>query len=188
LSGRLDWQLVKKRLIVAEEAVENALRPTPERIANVYREHAARLSKIPTSQTDQDREPVMIFRLGGERYSIGLEHLAEVIPLRGVTPVPGTPRHVAGVLNVRGEIRPLMDLKALLEIETAEEWRSGYALLLNKLRLGVGLRVDMVEGAGYFVREESQALDISRFVTCRTANAGMLLSVDALMEAIEGAT
>jgi purine-binding chemotaxis protein CheW len=186
LSGRLDWQLVKTRLIVAEQAVENALHPTPERVANLYRERAIRLAMIPPSQAARHREAVMIFRVGGERYSIGLDHLAEVIPLHGATAVPGTPKHVAGVINVRGEIRPLMDLKALLGIESAEERHRGYALLLNKQRLGVGLRVDFVEGAGYFAREEFQAVDISPYVTGRTAGAGMLLSVDAVLAAIEG--
>jgi chemotaxis signal transduction protein len=186
LSGRLDWQLVKMRLIVAEKAIENALHPTPERVAAVYRERAARLSEMPCFLAAGASEPVMIFRLGGERYSIGIEHLAEVVPLQGATPVPEAPNYVAGVINVRGEIRPLISLKALLGIETGGERQLGYALLLNKQRLGVALQADFVEGTGRFAREESQAMEGSRYVICRTAEAGMLLSVDALLSAIEG--
>jgi chemotaxis signal transduction protein len=187
LSRRLDWGLVKARLVISGQEIENALHPTPERLARVYAERAVRLAKIPPSQA-RASEPVMIFRLGGERYSIALDRLVEVIPLRSATAVPGAPGYAARVINVRGEIRPLVDLKALLGIGSSDERNLGFALLLNKQSLGVGLQVDFVEGAGSYARQESQAVEVSRYVTCRTPEAGMLLSVDALLNTIEGAT
>jgi purine-binding chemotaxis protein CheW len=106
-----------------------------------------------------------------------------------VTPVPGAPKHIAGVISVRGEIRPLIDLKTLLGIP-GEAPNPQYGLLLNKPSPGLGLQVDLVEGVGHFAREDAELVDISRYITGCTAGAGMLLSVDAvlgvLVDALEG--
>jgi purine-binding chemotaxis protein CheW len=181
-----DWDSVKARLALANEGLERALQPSPEKIANAYRERAIRLAMVPSSRPAASIERVIVFRIGGERYSIGLEHLSEVIPLHDVTPVPGVPKHIAGVIGIRGEIRPLMDLRTLLGIETDAGQDPGYGLLLNKPAPGLGLQVDLVEGVGLFAHEDSQPVDISRYATCRSANAGTLLSVDALLGALEG--
>jgi len=185
MNERLDWGLVNARLALADRALERALQPSPERIANAYRERAVRLAIVPPSRSAASNQPVIVFQLGGARYSILLEHLAEVIPLHAVTPVPGAPKHIAGAISVRGEIRPLMDLTMLLGIAAGEP-KPGYGLLLNKPRPGLGLRVDLVEGVGHFAREDSEPVEICRYITCRTSNAGMLLSVDALLSALEG--
>ena len=180
MNARLDWRLVNARLALAEHAMERVSQPSPERIAQAYRERAIRLAIAPVCRSAASSEPVMVFRLGGARYSIELEHVAEVIPLPAVTPVPGAPKHIAGVISVRGEVRPLMDLKALLGIPGGEA-NPGYGLLLNKPSPGLGLQVDVLEGVGHFARENAEPVDISRFVTGRTTGAGMLLSVDAVL-------
>jgi chemotaxis signal transduction protein len=189
MNARLDWRLVNARLALAEQAMERALQPSPERIAKAYRERALHLATAPACRLAASGEPVIVFQLGEARYSIGLEHVAEVIPLPAVTPVPGAPKHIAGVISVRGEIRPLMDLKALLGIP-GEAANPGYGLLLNKPSPGLGLQVDVLEGVSHFAREDAELVDISRYVTGRTAGAGMLLSVDAvlgaLIDALEG--
>jgi hypothetical protein len=159
MNERLDWGLVNARLALADRALERALQPSPERIANAYRERAVRLAIVPPSRSAASNQPVIVFQLGGARYSIPLEHLAEVIPLHAVTMLLGI---------AAGEPKP------------------GYGLLLNKPRPGLGLRVDLVEGVGHFAREDSEPVEICRYITCRTSNAGMLLSVDALLSALEG--
>lgn len=56
---------------------------------------------------------VIIFAVDGERFAVELRWVREVISLGHVTRIPGAPVHVAGAINVRGAITPVLDLGAL---------------------------------------------------------------------------
>jgi chemotaxis signal transduction protein len=58
---------------------------------------------------------VIVFALGQARYAIELRWVREVFTLGPVTPVAGAPPSVAGVVNYRGAIMPILDLSFLLE-------------------------------------------------------------------------
>ena len=54
---------------------------------------------------------VIEFLLAYERYAMELDHVREVFPLKEITPLPGTPPFVLGIINVRGQIVSVVDLK-----------------------------------------------------------------------------
>lgn len=56
-------------------------------------------------------EQLVVFKLGGEEYGIEISQVREIIRKRQITPVPRQPRYVEGVLNVRGTIIPVVNLK-----------------------------------------------------------------------------
>lgn len=58
---------------------------------------------------------VIVFALGQARYAIELRWVREVFTLGPVTPVAGAPPSVAGVVNYRGAIMPILDLSFLLD-------------------------------------------------------------------------
>jgi purine-binding chemotaxis protein CheW len=53
----------------------------------------------------------LTFRLGEATYGIGILKVQEIIGLMRITPVPGTPPHVRGIVNLRGRVIPVMDLR-----------------------------------------------------------------------------
>lgn len=57
------------------------------------------------------------FRVGGEAYAVPVEHVLEVVGLGELAPVPGAPRAVLGVRNLRGQVLPVVDLATVLGIE-----------------------------------------------------------------------
>ncbi|TLY30514.1 MAG: purine-binding chemotaxis protein CheW [Nitrospirae bacterium] len=57
---------------------------------------------------------VCLISLSGELFAIDLRHIREVFEVDSVTPVPGMPRALAGVVNLRGMVVPLLDLRAML--------------------------------------------------------------------------
>ena len=59
---------------------------------------------------------LLVFSVGAERYGIETDHVVEVIPLRELTPVPCTPASVLGVVNHRGRILPVLDLRRLFDL------------------------------------------------------------------------
>ncbi|MFZ5928004.1 MAG: chemotaxis protein CheW [Acidobacteriota bacterium] len=76
-------------------------------IERILKPHAA-LEAAP------ERKPrLLVFRAGGESYALSMECVREVERVSRVTPVPGAPPFVRGLVNLRGEILPLLDLAAL---------------------------------------------------------------------------
>jgi len=104
-------------------------------------------------ETDQARqaprgELFLAVRLGArERYGIPYRWLDEIVRPRGLTPVPGTPSFVAGVMPRRGQLLAVFDLARLLHIEADEKGNEETRLVMvHAAGYRVGLRVDEVLG------------------------------------------
>jgi purine-binding chemotaxis protein CheW len=71
-----------------------------------------------------DREgKYLTFSLAGEEYGIGILKVKEIIGMMAITPVPKTPHYVKGVINLRGKVIPVADLRMkfnMAEMETTE--------------------------------------------------------------------
>jgi len=59
---------------------------------------------------------VLEFALAKERYAMENRHVTEVCPLKDLTPLPCTPPFLRGIVNVRGRILPVLDLKKFFEL------------------------------------------------------------------------
>lgn len=59
----------------------------------------------------------LTFTLSEQDYGIGILSVREIIALQDITPLPGVPDHVEGVINLRGRIIPVIDLRVRLEFE-----------------------------------------------------------------------
>src|SRR6185312_4643196 len=53
----------------------------------------------------------LTFRLGREEFGIQVRHVREIMGVQDITPVPGTPAHLKGVISLRGKIVPVVDLR-----------------------------------------------------------------------------
>ncbi len=65
-----------------------------------------------------DREgKYLTFILAGEEYGIGILKIKEIIGMMTITPIPQTPPHVKGVINLRGKVIPVIDLRLKFGME-----------------------------------------------------------------------
>jgi purine-binding chemotaxis protein CheW len=62
----------------------------------------------------------LTFSLAGEEYGIGILKVKEIIGMMPITVVPQTPEYVKGVINLRGKVIPVIDLRLKFSMETAE--------------------------------------------------------------------
>jgi chemotaxis signal transduction protein len=93
---------------------------TQAQVRALLQERAARLAEVaPTLAEEEDGETlaVLVCRVGDERYAVEIGTLEAVHPAEGLVPVPCTPRFIAGILNVRGEVVTVMDLAAVLGLQ-----------------------------------------------------------------------
>jgi purine-binding chemotaxis protein CheW len=69
-------------------------------------------------KTMADREgKYLTFSLAGEEYGIGILKIKEIIGLMPITTIPRTPHYVKGVINLRGKVIPVVDLRLKFEME-----------------------------------------------------------------------
>lgn len=63
----------------------------------------------------------LTFRLGAELYGVAILSVREIIALMDITPVPRTPESMRGVINLRGKIIPVIDLRLKFGMSATEE-------------------------------------------------------------------
>lgn len=59
----------------------------------------------------------LIFQLGKEEFGIGVLKVREIMGIQDITPVPHTPKYVKGVINLRGKVIPVVDLRLKFDLE-----------------------------------------------------------------------
>jgi purine-binding chemotaxis protein CheW len=79
----------------------------------IFAERAEALARVPDADASREGYEALVFRLGEERYAFGSEQVLEVRPLSHLTRLPSAPAFVAGLVNVRGRIVPVLDLRPL---------------------------------------------------------------------------
>lgn len=89
---------------------------------------------------------VVVVRLGGGAYAVPLPAVAEVGRPAALTRVPGLPGWVPGVVNWRGRVLAVLDLRGLLGADPAPLGRGGRLVVLAHEGVRVGLLTDSVEG------------------------------------------
>src|SRR5487761_151731 len=58
-----------------------------------------------------EAQQVVVFDLSSEIYALDILHVHEIIRIQPVTPVPGAPNYVEGLINLRGRVVPVVDLR-----------------------------------------------------------------------------
>jgi purine-binding chemotaxis protein CheW len=112
MTHSFDWDLARERVDAARRALVEVHSLEEER---AVLEERARLLALPADDTDRDAgRDYVRFTLCGDRFALDAEHVLEAVPIGGPTPVPGTPSFLLGVVNHRGRVLPVVDLRRQL--------------------------------------------------------------------------
>ncbi len=90
----------------------------------------------------EEERRVCLFSMGDDLYAIPVELLTEIIISQKIFPVPTTPPHVLGVINLRGNIVPIVDIRATLSLPR-QSLPKQIAILKNE-QITLGIVVDNV--------------------------------------------
>ena len=108
--------------------------------------------ETPARATDDADAPVqgpiggVILRFAGARYAVDMATVAEVVPVPVVTRVPGGPAWLTGVVNWRGRVLPVLDLRPLVGAPLSPLPTSARLVVLTLEDVEVGVVADMVPG------------------------------------------
>ncbi len=138
-----DWEAAKARLERARLAIDSAGHDR-EQMEALYRRRARVLAQ-PEAGTVEEGEKIIIFRLGSSRYAFPLAIVSEVIVKPRIAPAPGSPAEVAGLIQVRGEIRAVWNLGRTLGLAGANAGEAENVLLVRATGGEAGCLVGEVE-------------------------------------------
>lgn len=94
------------------------------------------------------KEKYLTFNLAGEQYGLEILKVREIIGLMDITTVPQTPAFVRGVINLRGKVIPIIDLRTKFGIETIEDTEQTCIIVVDFIEdqnpIQMGIIVDSV--------------------------------------------
>lgn len=86
----------------------------------------------------------LTFALKNQLYGVPIGTVREINRLSDITPVPRTPDFVAGVMNLRGKVIPVVNLRRKLEFQATEDTKSTCIIVIETAVGQVGMIVDSV--------------------------------------------
>jgi purine-binding chemotaxis protein CheW len=103
---------------------------------------------------DEDVRQYVLFRIGREEYGLPIEQVSSIIRYEEPTPVPRAPEDVLGVINMRGMVVPVVDLKHRFTGAVDEETPFDRIVVTESDVGSVGLAVDAATEVATFPVEE----------------------------------
>jgi len=91
-----------------------------------------------------DTKQYIVFSLGEERFGIDSLKITTIDRMKTITRVPKTPNYIKGVINLRGDIIPVMDLRAKFNLAPVEETDETRIIILKLDEISIGVIVDQV--------------------------------------------
>jgi len=153
----IDWREVERRLEAARVATEHIWVPTAEATQQILKERAQTLAReiVPAEAVYAGIEVIEFF-LAHERYAVASEYVREVYPLEELAPLPCTPAFVLGIVNLRGEILSVIDIKKFFDLPEKGLTDLNKVIVLESEDMAFGILADAISGVRRILRASIQ--------------------------------
>ncbi len=104
------------------------------------------MDEVTLSQNDESgiRDRYLTFAVGDEDYGLEITHVSEIIKMQAITEVPEIPAYIKGIINLRGKILPVMDVRLRFNRETREYDDRTCIIVVDINANSIGLIIDAV--------------------------------------------
>lgn len=136
-----------------------------EEFSNILEEQGAGF------EDDAMKNRFLTFEVGNEIYGIEILYVTEIVSMQKVTEVPDVPDYIKGVINLRGQVIPVIDVRARFKLEPKEYDDRTCAIVVNVDSAVIGLIVDAVDEVMNIPEENiSPPPSISESQSCQFIN------------------
>ncbi|NWF71265.1 MAG: purine-binding chemotaxis protein CheW [Chloroflexi bacterium] len=147
------------------------------------RQRAQQYAAPPKQRVESDEvETALVFHLGEEVYGVDVMLVRAVRPVSKITRVPGTPPFYRGVMNIRGQITTVMDLRLFFDLPVNETQPPLELVVMRAVGLEIGFLAHEVSGVVSIPRAAIQMPGETRFARGVTAERMVLLNVGQIFE------
>ncbi|TCT12136.1 purine-binding chemotaxis protein CheW [Natranaerovirga pectinivora] len=93
---------------------------------------------------DTQKNKFLIFTTGSEIYGIDIKYVTEIIGIQPITEIPELPEYIKGIINLRGKIIPVMDVRLKFKRDIIDYNDRTCIVVINVNEISIGLIVDSV--------------------------------------------
>ncbi len=129
-----------------------------------------------TAMQGTDERQLVVFDLADEAYGVNIGSVREIIRMQEITRVPRTPDYVEGVINLRGKVIPVIDMRKRFGFPAAERTKDTRIVVIDIGGADIGATVDAVSEV---LRLSSDAIEPPMSVIT-TADSDYLLGIAKL--------
>ena len=116
--------------------------------------HASALSVNTQGSVSRQEIQLACFRVGAEMYALDIMKIKEIIRPLKLTPVPKAPEFIEGVINLRGAVIPVADMRKRFDQPVTENDRKNRIVICSLAGKIIGLLVDEVSEVRRYTRQE----------------------------------
>lgn len=154
--GHIDWGAIHRRLEAIKIAIERGFTPGPEEKKKILKARADQLARRSATAGDGKVLEIVEFVLAGEHYGIESSYVREVYPLKDYTPLPCTPPFVLGLVNVRGRIVSVIDIKKFFDLPEKGIGDLNRVIIIHGNKMEFGILADTILGVRNVAAEAIQ--------------------------------
>jgi len=89
-------------------------------------------------------QQLVVFDLNNEEYAVDISVVREIIQMQPITRLPDLPESVVGVIDIRGSVVPIIDLRSHLKMEKSAQTKETRIIIVNSKENELGIIVDAV--------------------------------------------
>ena len=97
-----------------------------------------------SADKSQAERQLVVFSLNTELYGVDINVVREIIRLQKLTNIPQTPSYVEGVINLRGSVTPVIDLRKRLDLQVRDATTDTRIVVVDVRNQNIGIIVDQV--------------------------------------------
>lgn len=101
-------------------------------------------SQAVSSERDAQKGKYMTFKSGNEYFGLGIQYVNEIIQLQAITAIPETENYIRGLINLRGKVIPVVDVRLRFKQEPFEYNDRTCIIVINVKAMMVGLIVEKI--------------------------------------------
>ena len=102
------------------------------------------MDNLVTEMQDGEERQLVIFDLAGQSYGVNIGTVREIIRMQEITQVPRTPDYVEGVINLRGKVIPVIDMRKRFGFPVVEHTKDTRIVVIDIGGADIGATVDAV--------------------------------------------
>jgi purine-binding chemotaxis protein CheW len=144
---RINWDGIKSKVTSLQNAIsENGIISSAIKSKTLKERAKVLAGELIDESAGQEYIEIVEFRLGTETYAFETEFVREVYLLNNFTHLPGLPDFIMGIINIRGQILSIVDLKKLFDIPAGGLGELNKIIIIQNEKMEFGILADVVLG------------------------------------------
>ncbi|MEW6621981.1 MAG: chemotaxis protein CheW [Bacillota bacterium] len=141
-----------KRLVMLLDPQKLAAQEEVKAVPGIKRRETEKSGSSTAYETDNNLEHIVAFKLGEEEYGIEINNVQEINRLDDITRFPGAPSFISGMLDLRGDIIPILNLASFFAVDGSGSNKASKFLVVEYGKKRIGILIDSVSGVLRFSR------------------------------------